>query len=60
MLIMRNKDYVAEKLLFVARKLKLVTRIMKYNPDDTRAVEYIISCKNRLEKILEEDIERID
>lgn len=58
MTIIKNKDIVAEKLSFVSGKLKYVTRIMKRNPDDTKAIEHIISCKNILEKILEEYIEK--
>lgn len=58
MVIIRNKDVVAEKLNFVSRKLKYVTRIMKRNPDDTKATEHIVLCKNILEKILEDDIKK--
>ena len=51
MVTIRDKDSVAEKLNFVSGKLKYVTRIMKRNADDTRAMEHIIACKNILEEI---------
>lgn len=60
MLIMKNKDNVAETLRFVARKMKLTTRIMKRNPDDTKAIANIILCKQLLREIIEENTDRVE
>ena len=60
MLVIKNKDKVAETLHFVARKMKLTTRIMKRNPDDTRAIANILLCKQLLQEILEENTDKAE
>ena len=60
MLIIKNKDSVAEKLKLVARQLKYTTRMMKHQTDDTKVIENIIACEQLLGMIIEEDTAEIE
>lgn len=60
MLIIKNKDDVADKLKFVARRLKHTTRIMKHQTDDTKAMADIILCEHLLREIIEENTDRVE
>ncbi len=60
MLMIKNKDNVADKLKFVARKLKYTTRMMKHQADDTKAMANIILCEHLLREIMEENTDRTE
>ena len=60
MINLKDKDVVAERLKFVARKLKHTTRIMKHKADDTQAMANIILCEHLLREIMEDNTDRVE
>lgn len=60
MINLKDKDIAAEKMKFVARKLKYTTRIMKHKSDDTQAMANIILCEHLLREIMETNTDRVE